>query len=289
MESNNTWRYSTGRSFFEVIIHEPDVLRGLSGICIGFERGNWRCERFSEYIFNYLPEFALNWQERQNFSDKTAVELLRRASKIIYQTEKYQKRGEFGELILLAVLEELFNTIPAIAKIYYKSSVNDTVKGFDAVHVVVADDTLELWLGEVKFYCDIKKAIYDVVKELEIHSGNGYLRNEFAFISNKIDKSWDHSEDLLKLLDPNTSLDEVFDRTCIPVLLTYDSSTTREYENLKEKYREIIEAEIRKYNDTFLKSNLPKDLKIHLILLPLKSKVELVERLQKRLEAWQSI
>ncbi len=236
-----------------------------------------------------MPEFALSWQERQNFSDKTAVELLRRASKIIYQTEKYQKRGEFGELILLAVLEELFNTIPAIAKIYYKSSVNETVKGFDAVHVVVVDGTLELWLGEVKFYSDIKKAIYDVVKELSAHSSNGYLRNEFAFISNKIDKSWDHSENLLKLLDPNTSLDEVFDRTCIPVLLTYDSSITGEYENLKEKYRQIIEAELRKYNDTFLKSNLPKDLKIHLILLPLKSKIELVDRLQKRLEAWQSM
>jgi len=190
---------------------------------------------------------------------------------------------------LLAVLKELFNTIPAIAKIYYKSSVNETVKGFDAVHVVDAGDTLELWLGEVKFYNNIRKAIYDVIRELEAHSHSDYLRNEFAFISNKIDKSWNHSEELLKLLDPNTSLDEVFDRTCIPVLLTYDSSIIKDFSNLKEEYRRNIEDEIRKYNDAFIKSNPPADLRIHLILLPLKSKDELVENLQKRLQAWQNM
>ncbi len=264
-------------------------MRGLSGICIGFERGEWRNERFSQYVFNFLPEFALTWSERQKFSDQTAVELLRKAAQIIYQTEKYSKRGEFGELILLAVLKELFSTIPAICKIYYKSSVNETVKGFDAVHVIVIGNSLELWLGEVKFYNNINNAIHDVVNELEVHSKTDYLRNEFALISNKIEDSWEHSEKLLKLLDPNTSLDKIFDRTCIPVLLTYDSNVINNYETLKKEYQNKIEEEILKYYDIFLKSNLPKDLRIHLILLPLKSKKTLVDGLQRRLMAWQSI
>lgn len=279
----------TQNSFFDVIINELEDMRGLSGICIGFERGEWRNDRFSQYVFNFLPEFALTWSERQKCNDKTAVELLRKAAQIIYQTEKYSKRGEFGELILLAVLKELFNTIPAICKIYYKSSVNETVKGFDAVHVIVIGDSLELWLGEVKFYNNINNAIYDVVKELDVHSKTDYLRNEFALISNKIDDSWEHSEKLLKLLDPNTSLDKIFDRTCIPILLTYDSDVINNYENLKKEYQNKIEEEIRKHYDVFLKSKLPKDLRIHLILLPLKSKKTLVDDLQRRLVAWQNI
>ena len=75
----------------------------------------------------------------------------------IYQSENFKSRGEFGELLLHAIIRETYNTIPAISKIYYKDGPNETVKGFDAVHVVVTDDTLELWLGEVKFYNNISK------------------------------------------------------------------------------------------------------------------------------------
>ncbi|MEN3029932.1 Hachiman antiphage defense system protein HamA [Chromobacterium amazonense] len=37
----------------------------------------------------------------------------------------------------------------AISKIYFKDAVNNTVKGFDAVHVLATQNGLELWLGEV--------------------------------------------------------------------------------------------------------------------------------------------
>ncbi|MDD3565747.1 MAG: DUF1837 domain-containing protein [Methanothrix sp.] len=276
--------------FFDIIIHEPRSLRGLSGICVGFERGEWRCARLSKHLFEYLPEFALNHSELDKYnSHRDAVPMLRKAAKTVYQTKKFQNRGEFGELILHVVLKELFDTIPAISKIYYKDSANDTVKGFDAVHVVNIDNSLELWLGEVKFYTDIKRAIYDIVKELKIHSETDYLRNEFASISNKIDDSWEYAEKLQKLLHPNTSLDAVFDKTCIPVLLTYDSDVIKDYDTLKYQYRHKIQEEIRKHYQVFLKSDLPKDLKIHLFLLPLKSKTELLEKLQTELEAWQSI
>jgi len=140
-------------NFFDIIIHEPGSLRGLSGICVGFERGEWRCARLSKYLFEYLPEFALTHSELIKYkSYRNAVPMLRKAAKIVYQTKKFKYRGEFGELILHVVLRETFNTIPAISKIYYKDSVNETVKGFDAVHVVNIDNSLELWLGEVKFY-----------------------------------------------------------------------------------------------------------------------------------------
>ena len=35
----------------------------------------------------------------------------------------------------------------AISKVFFKDSPNDTVKGFDAVHVVESLDGLELWLA----------------------------------------------------------------------------------------------------------------------------------------------
>jgi hypothetical protein len=63
-------------------------------------------------------------------------------------TDKYQKRGEIGELLLHVICREVFKTYPAITKYFYKDSSNNTVKGFDAVHVVVTKTGLELWLRD---------------------------------------------------------------------------------------------------------------------------------------------
>src|SRR3712207_6996007 len=59
-------------------------------------------------------------------------------------SEKYSKRGEFGELLLHSVIRDVFHSEPAISKIFFKDSANDTVKGFDAVHVVEVEGSLEL-------------------------------------------------------------------------------------------------------------------------------------------------
>jgi hypothetical protein len=139
----------------DIVIHDPQELRGLSGVSISFEKGVWRSEQFSKYLFRFLPEFALSYSERQKINDQTSVELLQRAAELVYTTKKFENRGEFGELILHALIRELFQSNPAISKIYYKDSHNSTVKGFDAVHVVQANGSFELWLGEAKFYDDI--------------------------------------------------------------------------------------------------------------------------------------
>ena len=100
-------------------------------------------------------------------------------------------------------MRQVFGTVPTIAKYFYKDAANDTVKGFDAVHVVPAGIDLELWLGEVKFYDDLARAIRDVVKELEVHTQRDYVRAESAFIANKIDPAWPHADKLKRLLHRN--------------------------------------------------------------------------------------
>lgn len=112
-----------------------------------------------------------------------SVSLIRRAAKVVYDTKKFKKRGEFGELLLHAIVRQVHKSIPAISKIYYKTANTDTVKGFDAVHVVGPPNHMELWLGEAKFYNDIGGAIRDVVTELETHLGTDYLRAEFNLIT----------------------------------------------------------------------------------------------------------
>lgn len=275
--------------FLESIVHDLSGSIPLDALCAGYESGKWRDKQFAEHLIEWLPEFSLSSAELKAMSPGNAVRMLRKAANLVYQTEKYGKRGEFGELLLHIALRQLYNTIPAISKIYWKDSVNTTVKGFDAVHVVANGAKLELWLGEVKFYEDAKSAITALLPELKDHTKTDYLRNEFMLITNKLDTTSVHYERLSKLLDPNTSLDDVFDAACIPVLITYDSDTVKSHNKRCPKYLSDIEQEIRKLLDAFEDkiTTGPIPIKIHFFAIPLHTKKVLISLLDQELKKWQ--
>lgn len=275
--------------FLTVRVHTLEPSIGLTGLCAGYEAGEWRCAQLANHLLEWLPEFALNHSEREGICSHNAVALIAQAAKTVYTSEKYQKRGEIGELLLHIGIRQVFKTIPVISKYFYKDSGNDTVKGFDAVHVIASDETLELWLGEVKFYKDINSAIKDVVKELAAHTKRDYLRSEFAAITNKIDDSWPYAKKLGKLLHKSTSLDEVFDSLCIPVFLTYESPTIASYAAVTKEFKEDFDQEVKHYHSTFLKQPLPTNIKIHLFLFPMKLKDALLQEFDKRLKACQTM
>ena len=275
--------------FFNIIIHKDDTFPDLHGLCAGFESRQWRKDQLVNYLFEYLAEFALTYSELGNLTSENMVAKMRQVAASIYQSEKFKNRGEFGELLLHAIIREMYDTIPAISKIYYKDGPNETVKGFDAVHVIVTDKALELWLGEVKFYNNISNAISDVIEELNQHIKTRYVRNEFIAITNKIDTKWPHANILKTLLHPNTSLDDVFSNTCIPVLLTYDSSVLTRYDNKCDEYIQEISEEFQRFHKKFCDKLGEFPLTIHLFLFPLNTKAELINSLESKLKIWQSL
>jgi hypothetical protein len=281
------------KPFLTVRVHDASIMPTLCGLCAGYERGEWRSTQFANHLVEWLPEFALTASELANIDSGNAVELLRHAAQIVYQSKKFEKRGEFGELMLHAAVRQVHNSIPAISKIYYKTTVNEPVKGFDAVHIVEADGELELWMGEAKFYDDAAHAISDVVTEIHAHLETDYLRNEFLLIGGKIDDACPHAATLRQLMQPNTSLDDIFKRACIPVLLTYDSDCINKHTVCDAAYGVAFTAEISKYYQVFAKKlvgkPLPSEMRVHLFLLPLKSKTDLVAKLDEKLKTWQDI
>ena len=202
-KGKSTYHEPCPEPFIEVICKDP------WGLDIGFEDNDWRHQQFAEHLMDWLPEFALSYTERKGINQANARKLLKKSANLIYNSEKYKARGEFGEMILHAILRQEFNTLPAISKIFFKDSPNDTVKGFDCVHVVPAESGLELWFGEIKFYKSISDAITDVIEELDTHTQTEYLRQEFSIIENKIDPDWPYAEQLKKLTRQNVSMDSI--------------------------------------------------------------------------------
>jgi hypothetical protein len=275
--------------FLDALERHAELDPPLTAMCANYEGGEWRYRQLALHLIKWLPEFALKWSEREGFNSATGVTQLARAARLVYATDLYDRRGEFGELLLHAVMRHEFNTEPAIAKLFFKDARNDTVKGFDAVHVVESQaGELELWLGEVKFYNNISSAMSDVVKELGEHTKRDYLRDEFALITNKLDPKWPLTARLQRLLDAeNVSLDDIFARIRIPVLLTYDSAVVGAHTSRTEEYLAEFKAEVLEIRERFSQKELPKEFIVELILIPLKQKKVLLEELDRRLKSIQ--
>lgn len=275
--------------FFSIHCRELPLDPRLHGICAGFESGRWRAEQLSRYLMEWLPAFSLSYSERKSIDDTNSVSQIRKAAQIVFDTDKYDRRGEFGELLLHALMCETVGTEPAISKIYFKDAVNNTVKGFDAVHVLDTPAGLELWLGEVKFYTDIGQAIRAVVTELEDHFKDDYLKKEFGLIANKLDPAWSGSSRLRDLLSRNRSLDEIVTAIVVPVLLTYDSETTKSHTQATAEYKAALATELQMHHANFASKNSVKKVRVELFLFPMASKAELVEQLNARLTAAQNL
>ena len=183
----------------------------------------------------------------------------------------------------------MFETYPAITKYFYKDSSNNTVKGFDAVHVIVTKTGLELWLGESKFYKEIGQAISAAVKDLAAHTNRDYMRSEFVTVRNMLDRSWPYAAQLEKLIHPNVPLNEIFEAVCIPVLLTYESDTVAAYDEVSDEFKRAFEKEVNAHYQTFSQKNPLKNIRVHLFLFPAKDKQKLLDEFDSRLKKCQAI
>ena len=275
---------SIPKPLLRAVVKRINEVPGVAGMCAGFEADEWRYDQLAEHIMEWLPDFALNEREVISLGGANARRALRVAAQNIYTSHKYATRGEVGEILLHAIIRQEFGSVPAISKVFFKDASNDTVKGFDAVHVVTTVDGLELWLGEVKLYRDMASAVRDVICELKEHTRIPYLRSEFAAIWRKVDRDHPHRAALEKLLEQNVTMDEVFKRLCIPVLLTYDSATVAAHQRTDAAYEAAIKEEFERHYQRFCTNDLPGEIKIILILLPMNTKAKLLERFDAKLK-----
>ena len=109
-------------------MHEFTGLHGLTALCAGYEAKKWRCDQLADHIIEWLPEFALKDEELKRFGPHNSVALTKQAARTIYTSPKYARRGKVGEMLLHIAMRQVFKTVPAITKYYYKDSANDTVK-----------------------------------------------------------------------------------------------------------------------------------------------------------------
>lgn len=261
----------------------------LRAYSVGFEVNKFRLQPLVDVIADVIPEFALGYHAGESIPLTHLRKKLKEAAKRVYTTDNYQKRGEFGELILHLLLRDYFGSTSLISKIYFKDADNATVHGFDGVHVVVNSNEKSLWIGESKLYTDGKAGVKDLAKDVVHHLERDYLRREFSLISTKLPSNYPDIEHWRTLLHEHQRLDKVMDSISIPVVCTYSSSIFDAHSDNTKEYINAFVAECKELNKIFLAKHVRTDVNVILLLLPVPNKDELVSKLDERLKHMQAI
>jgi len=279
-----------GRPFkSELIIEERVSSPTLKGYYIGFDQQKFRLIPLADVIRNVIPEFSFGLHEGTHFSLTEMVERLKEAAEMVYQTDKYQTRGEFGELILHLLLRDFCNTIPLVSKIYFKDSHNVPAHGFDGVQVSVQGNEKKLWLGESKLYKSGADGVKELAKDIEKHVNEDYLRKEFSLIAKKIPESMPAVEHWRNLMHKYQKLDVIFSGIVIPMVCTYNSDIYLNHNDNTNECFTAFEQECQKLHERFEKLKVAPNTEIILMLLPVHDKDELNTELDKRLKSMQGI
>ncbi|WP_260691936.1 HamA C-terminal domain-containing protein [Gemmobacter fulva] len=255
-------------------------------LCAGYEGDEWRAKKLAAHIFAWLPQVALDQTRRDTFDTGNWHERVELAAAHIYRTKKTLSRGEIGEILLHIACVQQFNTLPVLCKLVLKTSHNDTVKGFDAVHVVYTGDQIEFWLGESKFYKNPTAAINDALNSIRNHLLPTFLDTEKAMIYGHIPADFPKADEIRKFFHRNTSSDELIKRSVVPVLICYESKSVASSKKLTAEYSEALTKEIATLHNEFISKGLDIKITIQLIFIPMHLKTVLISHFDKMLEAF---
>ncbi len=273
----------------ELVIEERISFASLKAYHVGFDQNKFRLQHLVDVIRNVIPEFALGYHRGQHIPLTEIVERLKEAAETVYLTDKYQQRGEFGELILHLLCRDFHNTIPLISKIYFKDSHNVPAHGFDGVQIAINGTDKKLWLGESKLYKTGKSGVRDLANDILKHVNADYLRREFSLISKKLPDSAPEIEYWRNLMHKNQKLDTIFSSIVIPMVCTYNSKLFIDHISESQQYKDDFLKECTELHDEFNRLKPSTNVEILLLLLPVQDKDDLNKELDSRLKAMQNI
>jgi hypothetical protein len=272
----------------EKVIEEKISEATLKAYHVGFDANKFRLKPLADVICRVIPEFSFGYHEGKNVPHIEMYEKFKEAAEIIYQTDKFQKRGEFGELILHLLLRDFHNTIPLVSKIYFKDSHDMAVHGFDAVQITDDGKNKKLWLGESKLYKTGESGVADLIKDLKKHVEADFLRREFQLLYKKLPNQIKEIEYWRDLMDKHTTLDKIFNSIVIPMVCTYSSGLFKKHNDATAEFFKDFISECKKLHDCFKSKIIMTNVEVILLLLPVPDKDELNRTLHERLKAFQA-
>ncbi len=273
-----------------ILSRVTDSNESSESYCAGFELSEWRCSGLADNLIEWIIDYALKSDELRDTNHTNTFVRLKQAASRVYTSEKYERRGEVGEIAAHAVCRTYFNTIPVAARVNYLSASNDPVKAFDLVHVrYVSDDNIELWLGEAKFFKNRNDAIKDAIASIKSHITAGFLKNEKLLLGPQVSNDIPHSAKIKELLSAEASIDELIASAVFPVLIAANSDAASNHVSANDDYNAEVADEMNALWVKLKASGLTGKIRLKLIYVPLGDKDALNKAFDDRLKGIQIV
>lgn len=275
----------------------PTINKSVLGIINDFENGEWRYEKFQNYIWNNIKETALSHSERQALLNDGAGSILSESAKklrLIESVDAIVRGSEIAEIVLYGIMKDHYSALPIIPKIFYKQNTKDEAKGSDSVHIVVeSEDSFSLWFGESKFYNGIENARLDKIVasvkdsiSLEKIKKENSIKTNLSDINDFDEISEDLKTKIKASLSQEVSVDKIKPILNIPILLLYECEQTKIGTDLTAEYKQGIIAYHKERATAYFKKQIDKctdvhlyeKIKFHIILFPIADKEKIVNK-----------
>lgn len=274
-------------SFLERVIFDEDLDPVSAAHCAGFELEVWRGASFADHLIEWLPEYALPEHELDVHHGNVFVRLQQAAYRV-YTSDKYQKRGEVGEIALHAICRQFFDTVPISPRVFYKSASNDVVKSFDMVHArYPGGEHIELWLGEAKLYKDAKAGVSAAIQSVKEHLDADFLKREKFLLGRQISQKIPEREKIVDLFRSQASLDHLLAAAVFPICILANSKAIEGSTSINPSYVEKLLPELEALAEQVKESGISKRVRILLFYVPLGDKDALLSKFDARLKALQ--
>lgn len=275
---------------------EPIANKKVLSLINDFQDGQWRYNKFQNFIWDNIAETALSYKEREALISRPSSTLTEAAKKLrLTDLNKSQdgQGSEIAEIVLYGIMKHHYKALPVVPKIFYKQNPQDNAKGSDSVHIVLEEnDKYSIWFGEAKFYNSIDdERLYSIVDSVEKSLQTPKLEKENSIITSVSDLSLYLGPDsaifdsIVNLLKTGTSIDKLKPILHIPILLLHECEITENTKEITDSYKnEIIQFhkeraesyfknQIRKANSTIYKYS---EIHFHLILFPVPKKEPII-------------
>lgn len=259
-----------------------------------FEDGKWRYTKFQNFIWDNIAETSLSKKEREKLITQSHSILVAAAKNLrLTDRDEIGSGSELAEIILYGIMKHYYHALPAVPKIFYKQNSQDNAKGADSVHIVIENNKdFSLWFGEAKFYNSIEDArLNTIVESVKNSLQTDKLKKENSIITNICDIDDLIKDDKLclqikKALSPQESIDTIKPKIHIPILLLHECLITKGTDCLSDDYKASIIAYHIERAHSYFKKQLDQmrslfkygEIKFHLILFPVPSKKDVVEK-----------
>lgn len=272
----------------------PIERKHVLSIANDYEDGKWRFSHFQSFIWDNIAETALSQKERESLVEQAHTKLISSAKnlRLTDKTGDISKGSELAEIVLYGVMRNYFKALPVVPKIFYKQNTQDNAKGADSVHIVLdSAGDFTLWFGEAKFYNSLDDSrLGSVIESVGNSLDTKKLKKENSIITNlqDLDGLLEPSicSKIKQTLNTNNSIDDIAGKIHIPILLIHECAITKGATELTDDYKnEIVEFHKDRANSYFRAQikelgsiHKYKKITFHLILLPVPSKQEIVDK-----------